>query len=470
MHQDVRDYGNYVVLNHSNSVVLSLDTSDTIPDFDVTGFNVTPIGMKKQIEFMPRGNGNHVPLDIIRKSAKNVTISTNLDFKTSIAYGEGVQVLRRYRGDDGKIHVDEVLRSEQPEIYDFLEMNDYRRIIMEIINDLIIYADAYPEYIFSRDKNDHRLLQIRVRESCYSLISKLDDQGHSRWHGYCDDWARKSYQETIATPLLDRNYPLYDLKRRMGMLPDEDGKNAATGERRFVQMLSLPTSGRFYYSHPYWWSVFDSGWEEFNNSIINFKKSLIRNEVVPRHVIYVKEGFYDRLYKEKGATTDEAKKAVRMEFMKNLDDFLAGEENAGTSIISRFDYNQMKGGEMKDILIEDVDTKKKGGDYIEDSEESSNVLCYGMRVHSSILGNSPGKSKTINGTEARELFTIQQALSKYVQQLAVQPLYIAKAMNGWDADIEFAIANLQLTVLDANSGAVKQKGIKPETNQDTKDS
>ena len=77
MHQDVRDYGNYVVLNHSNSVVLSLDTSDTIPDFDVAGFTVTPIGMKKQIEFMPRGNGNHVPLDIIRKSAKNVTISTN---------------------------------------------------------------------------------------------------------------------------------------------------------------------------------------------------------------------------------------------------------------------------------------------------------------------------------------------------------------------------------------------------------
>lgn len=470
MEQSVRDYGNYVILDHSHSVVLSLDTSDTIPDFDVTGFEVTPIGQTKPIEFMPRGNGNHVPLDIIRKSARNVTISTNLDFKTSIAYGEGVQVLRRYRGDDGKIHVDEVLRSEQPEIYDFLEMNDYRRIIMEIINDLIIYADAYPEYIFSRDKDNHQLLQIRVREACYSLISKLDDKGHSRWHGYCDDWARKSYDETIATPLLDRNYPLYDLKRRMGILPDEDGNRKATGERRFVQMLSLPTSGRFYYSHPYWWSVFDSGWEEFNNSIIKFKKSLIRNEVVPRHIIYVKEGFYEKLYKDKGATTDEAKKTVRTEFMKNLDNFLAGEENAGTSIVSRFDYNQMKGGEMKDILIEDVDVKKKGGDYIEDSEESSNVLCYGMRVHSSILGNSPGKSKTINGTEARELFTIQQALSKYVQQLAVQPLYIAKAMNGWDADIEFAIANLQLTVLDANSGAVKQKGIKPETNQDTKDS
>lgn len=460
----IRDFGNYVLLDHSSSVVLAFDTTDTIPDFDVSGYEVIPQGMTRQIEFMPRGGGNHMPLDIIRRAGKNVTVSTNLDFKTSIAYGEGVQVLRRYRGDDGHIRVEEVLRSEQPEIFDFLELNDVNRFILEIINDLRIYGDAYVEYIFSRNRDDHRLMQLRSREACYSLISKLDDKGHSLWHGYCSDWSRKSMDETIATPLLDRNYPLYDLRQRMGMLPNADGEEKSTGERRFVQMLSLPTSGRFYYSRPYWWSVFDSGWYDFNNSIINFKKALIRNEMVPRHIVYVKDGFYEKLYKDHAATTDDEKKAIRTKFMCDLDKFLAGEENAGTSILSRFEYNQMKGGEMKDIIIEDIDVGKKGGDYIEDSEESSNVLCYGMGVHSSILGNSPGKSKTINGTEARELFIIQQVLSKYVQQLAVQPLYYAKAMNGWDADIEFAIANLQLTVLDANSGAVKQKGIKPETN------
>ena len=467
----IQEHGGYTMLGRSSSVVLSFDTTDTLPDFEVHGYTVVPKNMKgRQIEFMPRGGGNFIPLDIIRKAGKNVTVSSNLDFKTSIAYGEGVQVLRRYRGNDGKIHVDEVLRKEEPEIFDFLELNDINRFIMELVNDLRIFSDAYVEYIFDRDKESHRLVQLRSREACYSLVSKMDEKGHIQYHGYCDDWARHSMTETIATPLLDRNFPLYDLKSRMGMVPNSEGLLKATGERRLIQMLSLPTSGRFYYAHPYWWSIFDSGWYDFSNSIINFKKALIHNEMVPRHIVYVKDSFYERLYKDNAADTDEKKKAVRKKFLNDLDSFLAGEENAGTSLISRFEYNQMKGGEMKDIIIEEIDERKKGGDYIEDSEESSNVLCYGMGVHSSILGNSPGKSKSINGTEARELFMIQQALSKYLQQLVVQPLYYAKAMNEWPEDIEFSIANLQLTVLDANSGAVKQKGIKPETNQDTRDS
>ena len=467
----VQERGGYTLLGRSEGVVFSFDTTDTLPDFDVHGYTVTPKNMNgKQIEFMPRGGGNFVPLDIIRKAGRNVTVSSNLDFKTSIAYGEGVQVLRRYRGPDRKIHVDEVLRSEAPEVFDFLEMNDINRLILELINDLRIFSDAYVEYIFDRDKSGHRLVQLRSREACFSLISKMDETGHVRYHGYCDDWERHSMTDTIATPLLDRNIPLYDLKRHMGMVPNDDGLVKPTGERRLIQMLSLPTSGRFYYSHPYWWSIFDAGWYDFSNSIINFKKALIHNEMVPRHIVYIKDSFYERLYKDHAADTDEKKKEVRKKFLNDLDSFLAGEENAGTSLLSRFEYNQMKGGEMKDIIIDEIDQRQKGGDYIEDSEESSNVLCYGMGVHSSILGNSPGKSKSINGTEARELFTIQQALSKYLQQLVVQPLYYAKAMNGWEEDIEFAIANLQLTTTDANSGAVKQKGIKPDTNQDTHDS
>ncbi|MCR5139453.1 MAG: hypothetical protein K6B45_04745 [Bacteroidaceae bacterium] len=470
-HSHIEDFGQYVLLGKSNSVVLGFDTSDTIMDFDVAGFKVTPKNLNKEIDFVPRdGGSNTLPLDIIRKSGSNVTVSSNLDFKTAIAYGEGVQVLRRHRADDGKIHVDEVLRSEAPEVFDFLEHNDVNRFILELINDLRIFGDAFVEYIFDRNTDGHRLVQMRSRETCYSLISRMDKKGHIGYHGYCDDWARKSYTETLATPLLDRNFPLYDLKRHMGMVPDDNGEQKPTGERRLVQMLSLPTSGRFYYAHPYWWSIFDSGWYDFSNSIITFKKALIHNEMVPRHIVYIRDSYYEKLYKDHGADTPDKKKAVRTKFLKDIDSFLAGEENAGTGILSPFEYNQMKGGEMKDIIIDNVDDKQKGGDYIEDSEESSNVLCYGMGVHSSILGNSPGKSKTINGTEARELFTIQQALSKYLQQLVVQPLYFAKSMNGWDADLEFAIANLQLTVLDANSGAVKQKGIRPDTNQDTHDS
>jgi hypothetical protein len=81
-----------------------------------------------------------------------------------------------------------------------------------------------------------------------------------------------------------------------------------------------------------------------------------------------------------------------------------------------------------------------------------------MGVHPSLQGASPGKSKTINGTEARELFIIKQALTKPLRQALLLPLYIVKAMNGWDRDIHFVIPNIMLETLDKGTGATKNIG------------
>jgi len=105
----------------------------------------------------------------------------------------------------------------------------------------------------------------------------------------------------------------------------------------------------------------------------------------------------------------------------------------------------------------------EGGEYIEDSEEVSNMMCYGMGVHPSIIGSAPGKGKSINGTEARELFIIEQALMKMYQDTTLEPLYFAKAMNNWPKDIYFSVTNCQLTTLDQGTGATKNTGLTPET-------
>ena len=144
---------------------------------------------------------------------------------------------------------------------------------------------------------------------------------------------------------------------------------------------------------------------------------------------------------------------------QEMENFLAGKENAGKNFVSDIDYNDInKGLEQQDIKITPIESFIKGGEYIEDSEEASNAICYAMGVHPSLQGASPGKNKTINGTEARELFIIKQSLMKPLRDLLVQPLNIVKAINGWDPDIEFVIPNIQLTTLDKNTGAQKQIG------------
>jgi hypothetical protein len=113
--------------------------------------------------------------------------------------------------------------------------------------------------------------------------------------------------------------------------------------------------------------------------------------------------------------------------------------------------------EMPAVKIVPIDNPIKGGEYIDDSEEVSNIIAYGMNVHSSTIG-SHGKGGTINGTEARELFIIKQALMRPFRDLLLKPLYLIKAINKWPEDIYFIIPNLQLTTLDKGTGAVKNTG------------
>jgi hypothetical protein len=75
-----------------------------------------------------------------------------------------------------------------------------------------------------------------------------------------------------------------------------------------------------------------------------------------------------------------------------------------------------------------------------------------------LVGAAPGKGGNINGTEARELFMIKQALCKPWRDQILLPLYMAKAANKWDSNIEFRIANIALTTIDNGTGSVKQIG------------
>lgn len=459
-------YGTYAVLKGGKEIIKFSDNSDIVTDKETNAIPVVPKGKSQPIEFVPRGRNNNMMYDIMKKIGHNVTVGSNIEFKNKVIYGDGVMVYRKYRDPStGKIVKEEVLPEEYPEIFEFIENNNYSLIRHEIANDLAIFYDSYVEYLFDSN-NPPKLVQIKSKEATCSRISKIDEKtGKSEWHGYSAEWHKGSPDDVIATPLLDRQSSLRDMKIRMGKLPNKDGKNEIVKERNFIHNIRINTPGRFYYCRPYWWSVFASGWYDFSSAIPVYKKALIKNQMTLRYVIYIKDTFWDKLYKAKGLTTDEEKAQCREDFLKEMNDFLAGEENAGKAFVAEFRYDKIKGFEDKDIIISALTNQQIGGEYIEDSEEVSNTICYAMGVHPSIIGASPGKGKSINGTEARELFTIEQALMKMYQDATLEPLYFAKAINDWPKDIHFSITNCQLTTLDQGTGAVKNTGLTPETEE-----
>ena len=245
-------YTPYAVMKGAKSMVKLSDNRDIVTDREDNGIEVVPKGEKNPIKFMPRGQTNNMPYLVMKRIGTNVTVGSNVEFKTKVIYGDGLLVYSMKRDEQGNIQKKEVLPDEQPEIFDFLRMNNYNHIRMEIANDLAIFYDSYVEYIFNRDDNP-KIVQIKSKEATCSRISEIDEKtGKSEWHGYSAEWHKGAPTDLIATPLLDRQAPLRDLMTRMGKLPNDNGLKEIGKQRRFIHNIQMNTPGRFYYGRPYW--------------------------------------------------------------------------------------------------------------------------------------------------------------------------------------------------------------------------
>ena len=300
-----KGYETYAVTKGGKGIIKFSDNSDITTDRETSTVEVVPKGKAAPIKFVPRGRNNNMMYDIMKKIGANVTVGSNVEFKNKVVYGDSVLVYRKYRDKETrKIIKEEVLPEEYPDIFDFIENNDIPFIRMEIANDLVIFYDAYVEYIFNQDTRP-RLVQVKAKEATCSRISVIDERtGKSEYHGYSAKWHEGMPDDVIATPLLDRQAPLRDLKTRMGLLPNEKGTKEIVKDRRFIHNIRIATPGRFYYSKPYWWSVFVSGWYDFGNAIPIFKKALIKNQMALRYIVYIKEDFWGKLYADEKITNE----------------------------------------------------------------------------------------------------------------------------------------------------------------------
>lgn len=453
------DFGTTAYLAGSGSVVTMGNTKGLVGDSTTPVEDVTIKGKKGTMKFIKRGTSNKQPVEIIEKINELSTLGANVAFNAKMAYGDGIMVAKKVRDKvTGKITIEEQLESEQPEIFKFLTDNNYVNSTQEWSMDIVVYYEGYAEFIFGRGVN--KIVQINPVESINSRLTEANEEtGEIEYHGYSVKWHEGNPEDVKVTRLLDRRAPIRDLRIKRGMDMNLQGKKEKVADEKYILQLMQPTPGRYYNGKPYWWAIFESGWYDIAVAIPKFKKALLKNQMTLKYHVEINEGFWPKYFQSKGITKDDPKavKACRTEFLTNMDKFLSSEENAGKSFVSEFKYDQLKGYEVHDIIIKAVESFIKGGEYLEDSQEVTNVICYAMEIHPSIIGAS-GKNGSINGTEARELFIIKQAMMKPIRDLLVLPLYIAKDINGWDKDIHFVIPNIMLTTLDKNTGAEKSIG------------
>ena len=412
----------------------------------------TPSG---PIKYVPWGENNDTPNDLTKKVYASPILSEGMRFNIMLLYGDGILPVRREIDENGKVKFTPVF--DDPKINEFFDNNDIPGYSLEQCTDISFFYNIFPEIILNQE-TPRKVVELNHLEAMFSRWAEMDPKTKRiEWHLYSAKFGieEPKKEDIVVTKVLDAKSPLLDLKRRLGIEPYPDGTKKIDDKTfRYVIPVSMPTPGRFYYQKPYWVSIIESGWYEFAKQIPEFKKALLKNQMTIKYHVQLSENYWKILYAAEGITDQVKKNERRAKEFENIQKFLTDTKNTGKSVISYISYSP-DGKEMATMKITAIENKFTGGEYIADLEEVSNIQSYAMGVHPSLIGSAPGKNKNINGTEARELFIIKQALLKPIRDRLLLPFYIIKAINKWDENIYFTIPNLELTTIDKGTGSQK---------------
>lgn len=401
--------------------------------------------------YIPFGDDNKRPFDIIRKVAEDEVLSQNKYFNVLTCYGAGIS----FRDSATQ------KPTTSQEINQWLRRQNLPLFFLEQITDLKYFY--FSVVVFILNKKGDRINKIRHKEASFCRLGKANRWGRVEYV-YSADWTKYALERSDVEkiPLLDPYDPLGDLLVRLGREPNDNGViQPATKERKFALLLRFPTPGAAYYPTPYWTAVFRGGSYDEKRLISTGKRAKLRNHTSVRYQVEIQKDYFARICREE-YITDPKKQLTRIKKEKeNIRNFLSGIENSDKVWISGF-YVDPNGNEVRDVRINVIDTKKEGGEWAEDIQSAANSMCYADSIHPNLVGAVPGKSQSNNsGSDKRELFTMKQALEIAPHDILLQSLRLVCDFHGWQ--VEPTVPMIQLTTLDEHKDSKK---VNPRQNSE----
>lgn len=455
----INDIATSSVHEISNNVLCSIETvsdSSAVFDEDFFGDAIPIVGTPYQ--YIPFGADDQMPYNMIKHIGKDEILAQNQYFNVLTCYGSGLKYI------DYKTEKP----SRDPEIKAFYNRNFMPAFWLEQITDFKYFFYSVAVIILSRDGS--KIVQLRHKEACHCRFEKADANGkinHIFYGDFRDKAPNKEHIEVI--PLLDFINPLGDLLARLGKEPGKDGLcRERTKERKFAIVTRFPTPGLQYYPVPYYTSLFRGYWYDIKQLIGVGKKAKLRNSASVKYLVEVHKDYWQNLCVNEGIT-DPKERAERIKKeKKDIINFVSGIENSGKVWISGY-YINPDGKEVSTVRVQLIDKGKEGGDWADDINESSNMLCYATNIHPNLVGATPGKSQSNNsGSDKRELFTLKQSLEVAPHDLLCNTHNVVIEYNGWGDKVYPDVPLIMLTTLDKKNDA-KKVSIKSNTETEPND-
>lgn len=393
----------------------------------------------RSYEYVLYGDDDRLPYTVREHIGDNMITAQSQLFNVQSCYGQGLRFYDR--------------KTQEPAhnaaLEEFCFMNDMKQLYLEQCTDMKYYYFSVAVLLLSRDGS--RIDRIVHKDACNCRFTL--DRRYVLYGDFESDASKPDNIEII--PWLDAVRPSADLLVKTGRIPDpKTGLVKDSGIRKFAVSCSFPTVGCQFYPRMNYLSVFRDKWYDIYRLIGFGKRAKIRNSSSPRFQIEIHMDYWDHLCDSEGIVDEEERKARVKREKENIESFVCGLKNAGKTWITGY-FIDPNGRENQMVRITNLENgKKEGGDWADDIQEASNILCFAFGVHPNLIGATPGKSSMNNsGSDKRELFTLKQALDTPFRDVLMAPYRMLLHYNGWSREVGVDVPILQLTTLDKGKDA-----------------
>jgi hypothetical protein len=301
---EIIDYGSgmyeFAVNNKVSAVMNEVSSSADI--FDDTGGSPVKLPGKlanKYRGYVPWGNDNCLPYEVMNKIRKDEVMSQNKQFNTLTCYASGIKIETETEG--GTL---------SEEIRNFFKHNRLPRYFWEQCADMKHFLFSVSVIILSKDGKS--IVNLRHKEAIHTRFETCDPKTGKIEHLYYANWedGTPKEDEIEIIPVLDISDPIGDLEERM------EGKSK---DRKFAIINTAPTAGNKYYPFPYYWSVFLSGWYDIKQMIPAGKKAKLKNGSSIKYHVEVSKDYWENLCRGEKITDPELKAARIKKEKENMD-------------------------------------------------------------------------------------------------------------------------------------------------------
>ncbi|BDD13135.1 hypothetical protein FUAX_55670 (plasmid) [Fulvitalea axinellae] len=378
------------------------------------------------------GDDNLFPQRRKKLFKANTIIPTTLYKLANILVAGGIAYGRIDREGDQETFIAEHI----PEVENFLQRSLIREhYLPETALDWYTWKNIFPMVKTSR--NGDKITQLIRQASPNCRWGKMDNSGVIKDLHISSEW------EDSETPQLT--------------LPVIDKWNDDRGELEpgnYIYPMNSPYSDTPFYNLAEWDSVFSSGWFDVAQAIPEFKKALMANQMTIKYEIVVATWYWEEKYKDWHTKSEGEQIELMKAELDNFEKVMKGEENAGKSVMTF--KKEINGKEEAAWEINPIDDKIQNGVYVEDSQEASSQIFYGMGADPALFGTAPGSKKEGSGSDKNNAYHLHMIFSKPDQDKILEPLNnLVSPHNGWksegDKPLRFWFRDYQIARLETVS-------------------